>query len=172
MLICRIIFVGMSVRINVCLSVYPLPSPYVVVLQLPPRNPPWSPLYTQCTRVGLLPTALQGHHRPSHSQHSWTQVLVMRPVWGSLPPRTRLCTCLTPHGRWKLLSLASLFFFFKDFIFSFFSPKPPGTELCILVVSPSSCGMWDAASEWLDERCHVRTQDSNWQSPGPPKQSA
>ena len=31
-----------------------------------------------------------------------------------------------------------------------------------------SCGMWDAASVWLDEQCHVHAQDSNPQSPGPP----
>ena len=33
-----------------------------------------------------------------------------------------------------------------------------------LVVGPSSCGMWDAASAWLDVQCHVRTQDPNPQS--------
>ena len=26
--------------------------------------------------------------------------------------------------------------------------------------------MWDTASVWPDEQCHVRTQDLNWQSPG------
>uniref|UniRef100_A0A8C4M4E0 S-phase kinase-associated protein 2 n=1 Tax=Equus asinus TaxID=9793 RepID=A0A8C4M4E0_EQUAS len=31
-----------------------------------------------------------------------------------------------------------------------------------------ACGMWDAASAWLDEQCHVRTQDSNQQNTGPP----
>ena len=25
--------------------------------------------------------------------------------------------------------------------------------------------MWDATSAWLDERCHVRAQDSNWRKP-------
>src|SRR3712207_8625918 len=38
-----------------------------------------------------------------------------------------------------------------------------------LVVGPSSGGMWDAASAWLDERCHVRTQDSNRRNPGLPQ---
>src|SRR3712207_3496904 len=28
--------------------------------------------------------------------------------------------------------------------------------------------MWDAASAWLDERCHVRAQDSNQRNTGPP----
>ena len=28
--------------------------------------------------------------------------------------------------------------------------------------------MWDAASVWLDEGCHVRTQDSNWRNTGLP----
>ena len=32
--------------------------------------------------------------------------------------------------------------------------------------------MWDAASAWFDEWCHVCTQDSNQQNPGPLKQSA
>ena len=35
-------------------------------------------------------------------------------------------------------------------------------------MGPSSCGMWDAASAWLDEQRHVRTQDSNQQNTGPP----
>ena len=35
-------------------------------------------------------------------------------------------------------------------------------------MGPSSCGMWDAASAWLDEQCHVRAQDSNQQNTGPP----
>uniref|UniRef100_H9H039 Vacuolar protein-sorting-associated protein 25 n=1 Tax=Equus caballus TaxID=9796 RepID=H9H039_HORSE len=29
--------------------------------------------------------------------------------------------------------------------------------------------MWDAASTWPDEWCHVCTQDPNWRDPGPPK---
>ena len=53
-------------------------------------------------------------------------------------------------------------FFFLRFYFSFSPPKSPGTQLCILVVGPSSCGMWDAASACLDERCHLCGQDSNW----------
>ena len=43
-------------------------------------------------------------------------------------------------------------FFFLRFYFSFFSSKPSGTQLYIfLVVGPSSCGMWDATSAWLNE---------------------
>ena len=55
------------------------------------------------------------------------------------------------------------------FFFSALSPQPPHTQLCILVACPSSCGMWDAASTWPDERCHVRIQDPN---PGLPQRSA
>uniref|UniRef100_A0A9L0TKW0 M-phase specific PLK1 interacting protein n=1 Tax=Equus caballus TaxID=9796 RepID=A0A9L0TKW0_HORSE len=29
------------------------------------------------------------------------------------------------------------------------------------VVNSSSCGMWDVASAWLEERCHVHSQDLN-----------
>ena len=28
--------------------------------------------------------------------------------------------------------------------------------------------MWDAASAWSDEQCHVRAQDSNQRNTGPP----
>uniref|UniRef100_A0A9L0SS52 Alkaline ceramidase n=3 Tax=Equus TaxID=9789 RepID=A0A9L0SS52_HORSE len=31
-----------------------------------------------------------------------------------------------------------------------------------------SCGMWDAASVWFAEQCHVRAQDSNQRNTGPP----
>uniref|UniRef100_A0A9L0RMG5 NADP-retinol dehydrogenase n=1 Tax=Equus caballus TaxID=9796 RepID=A0A9L0RMG5_HORSE len=38
----------------------------------------------------------------------------------------------------------------------------PQVHSCtFLAVGPSSCGMWDATSAWLDEQCHVRAQDSN-----------
>ena len=40
-------------------------------------------------------------------------------------------------------------------------PTAPSTWLYILAIGPSSCGMWDAASAWLDEWCHVHTQDPN-----------
>ena len=54
------------------------------------------------------------------------------------------------------------------FFFSFFFPKPPPVHSCIfLVVGPSSCGMWDAASAWFDEQCHVCAQDSNQRNTGP-----
>ena len=55
----------------------------------------------------------------------------------------------------------SFFFFFLRFYFSFFSQSPPVHSCVFLVVDPSSCGMRDAASAWLDEQCHVRAQDSN-----------
>ena len=53
------------------------------------------------------------------------------------------------------------FFHFKYFVFLFILPKPPVHSCIFLVVGPSSCGMWDAASAWLDEWCHVRAQDPN-----------
>ena len=80
------------------------------------------------------------------------------------------------QGYWNITSLhffLSFFFnfFFKDFIFPF-SPKAPRVHSCVfLTVSPSCCGIWDAALAWLDERCHVRTQDSNWRNPGTLKRS-
>ena len=63
-------------------------------------------------------------------------------------------------------------FFFKDFIIPF-SPQSSPVHGCIFLVGvPSSCGMWDAASAWLDEWCHVRAQDSNQRNPGLLKQHA
>ena len=57
-------------------------------------------------------------------------------------------------------------FFFFNFIFPF-SPQSPLVHSCVfLVVGPSSCGMWDTASAWLDEQCHVRGQDPNRRNPG------
>ena len=48
-----------------------------------------------------------------------------------------------------------------------FSPQSPPVHSCILLaVGPSSCGMWDAASAWFDEQCHVRAQDSNQRNTG------
>ena len=48
---------------------------------------------------------------------------------------------------------------------------PPPAELYILVVGPSGCVIWDAASAWLDERCHVHARDLNWWNHRPQKQS-
>ena len=49
-----------------------------------------------------------------------------------------------------------------------FSPQSPPVHSCIVfVVGPSSCGMWDVASVWPDEQCHVRAQDSNQRNTGP-----
>ena len=50
-----------------------------------------------------------------------------------------------------------------------FSPQSPPVHSCtFLIVGPSSCGMWDTASAWFDEQCHVRGQDSNQWNTGPP----
>ena len=62
--------------------------------------------------------------------------------------------------------VAALDFFFFCFISS--TPFPSHTQLYILVAGPSNCGMWDAASTWPDEQCHVRAQDPN---PGLPQRS-
>ncbi|XP_070371738.1 biogenesis of lysosome-related organelles complex 1 subunit 5 isoform X5 [Equus asinus] len=44
-------------------------------------------------------------------------------------------------------------------------------KLYVLVVSPSSCSMWDATSMWPDEQRHVHAQDLNQRNPGPLKWS-
>src|SRR3712207_7548579 len=41
-----------------------------------------------------------------------------------------------------------------------------GVQTCALPIS--SCGMWDAASAWFDEQCHVHAQDLNQRNTGPP----
>ena len=62
--------------------------------------------------------------------------------------------------------------YFLKILFFLFLPKVPPVHSCIFsVVSPSSCGMWNAASAWLDERCHVRAPDLNRWNPGPPERS-
>src|SRR3712207_7010981 len=54
-------------------------------------------------------------------------------------------------------------------LFRSFSPQSPPVHSCIfLVVGPSSCGMWDAASVWFDAQHHVGTQDSNQRNTGLP----
>src|SRR3712207_1760041 len=58
--------------------------------------------------------------------------------------------------------------FFLKILFFPFSPQSPPVHSCIFfVVGSSSCGMWDAASAWFDEQCHVRAQDSNQRNIGP-----
>ena len=61
-------------------------------------------------------------------------------------------------------------FFLKILFFPFSpqSPPPPVHSCMFFIVSPSCCGMWDAASAWYDEQCHVLAQDSNQQNTGPP----
>ena len=69
-----------------------------------------------------------------------------------------------------LLNLnAQLYKYVLKILFFPFSPQSPPVRSCIfLVVGPSSCGMWDAVSAWLDEQCHDCAQDSNQQNTGPP----
>ena len=78
-----------------------------------------------------------------------------------------------PGGRRekKFLLCLSLVMVWQGTIFFFFpfSPQSSPVHSCIFfVVGPSSCGMWDAASAWFDERCHVHAQDSNQRNTGPP----
>uniref|UniRef100_A0A9L0TTH3 BLOC-1-related complex subunit 7 n=1 Tax=Equus caballus TaxID=9796 RepID=A0A9L0TTH3_HORSE len=73
------------------------------------------------------------------------------------------------RGYFSILDKRLLFFFFLKILFFPFSPQSPLVHSCIFfIVDPSSCGMWDAASAWFDEQCHVRTQDSNQRNTGPP----
>src|SRR3712207_9259582 len=69
----------------------------------------------------------------------------------------------------KAIRAGSRKFFFLKILFFPFSPQSPPVHSCIFfVVGPSSCSMWDAASAWFDEQCHVRAQDSNQRNTGPP----
>ena len=80
----------------------------------------------------------------------------------------RFCTSYVSSTQLPSGFVWRFFFFFKILFFPF-SPQKPLVHSCIfLVVGSSSCGMWDAASAWFDEQCHVRAQDSNWWNPGPP----
>ena len=59
--------------------------------------------------------------------------------------------------------------FFLKILFFPFSPQSPPVHSCIFfLVGPSICGMWDTASVGLDEKYHVRAQDSNQRNTGPP----
>ena len=85
---------------------------------------------------------------------------------GSIPKNYRVLLVFVPvpiSGKCSFLcclrgtSLAPLthqetqthFFFPKILFFLFFSQSPPVHSCVLLVVGPSSCGMWDAASAWL-----------------------
>ena len=112
------------------------------------------------------------------NQHALTSVLIQtRRVFQSKPHFTSKSCHILISNALKYLTLflpfwpmssTIVFFFFKDFIFSFFSPKPPVHSCIFFVVGPSSCGMWNAASAWSGEQCHVRAQDSNQRNTGPP----
>ena len=65
--------------------------------------------------------------------------------------------------------LIQYLFFLKIFCFFPFSPQgTPVHSRIFLLVGPSSYGIWDAASAWFDEQCHVRAQDLNQWNTGPP----
>ena len=99
----------------------------------------------------------------------------------ALPAPQRLCepSVSTPTHQVTTVFISKAIdrfclFFFENFLLLFFflyffSPQSPQVHSCIFfVVGPSSCGMWDAASAWVDEPCHVRTQGSNQRNTGPP----
>ncbi|XP_070127842.1 retinol dehydrogenase 16 isoform X2 [Equus caballus] len=46
-----------------------------------------------------------------------------------------------------------------------------GEKFSASFVGPSGSAVWDATSAWLDEQCHVCTQDLNWWNPAPRKRS-
>src|SRR3712207_1540984 len=84
-------------------------------------------------------------------------------LYERLPPISYLFTHTT------VFPSSLFFFFFLKILFFPFSPQSPPVHSCIFfVVGPSSCSMWDAASAWLNEQCHVRAQDSNQRNTGPP----
>ena len=58
-----------------------------------------------------------------------------------------LCICTYAHICVPLIGWG----FLKDFIFPFSPQSPLVHSYIFFVVGPSSCGMWDAASAWLDE---------------------
>ena len=71
--------------------------------------------------------------------------------------------------QWQKLQLNFEYIFLRFYFFPF-SPQIPPLHSCIFfVVGPPSCGMWDAASAWFDEQCHVRAQDSNQWNTGLPE---
>ena len=75
-------------------------------------------------------------------------------------------TDFIPGVIWQISLMLSRFL---KILFFPFSPQSPPVHSCtFFVVSPSSCGMWDAASAWFDKQCHVRAQDSNQRNTGPP----
>ena len=68
----------------------------------------------------------------------------------------------------ELISVLIILYFFLRFYFFPFSPQMLPVHSCIFfVVGPSSCGIWDTASAWPDEQCHVHAQDSNQRNTGP-----
>ena len=72
------------------------------------------------------------------------------------------------EAREKFHSVAQFIFFLRFYFFPFSPQRPPVHSCIFFVVGPSSCGMWDAASAWFDEQCHVRAQDLNQRNTGPP----
>ena len=62
--------------------------------------------------------------------------------------------CLLPHMVFHVFILLrihqTILFLFLRFYFSFFSQSPHVHSCVFLVVGPSSCGMWDTASAWLE----------------------
>ena len=140
----------------------------------------WSPCYCYIKSIfypdglgfPLMPFSCSRTPPRTHTTSSRHASFGSSGLWRSL----RLCSSLmtlTVRGGllrhsvgwpsvWVFLMFLLFFWIFKNFSnFSFFSPNSPSIWLYILVVGPSGCGIWDAASAWLDERCHVHAQDLN-----------
>ena len=49
-----------------------------------------------------------------------------------------------------------------------FHPKAPSYIVVYSSCSPTGSAMWDTASAWLDEQCHVHALDLNQRNSGPP----
>ena len=140
----------------------------------PSMTPHFSSVHLQGSSLLLLLRRSMWHCAPGPTYFQYSRNLLKSPIWWPTP---------APAPLLLIVDFLCSSFFLKDgpwansscpiflFSFFFFSPKPPSTQLYILVVGPSSCGMWDATSAWPDERCRVRAQDLNRWNPGPPKQS-
>ena len=98
-------------------------------------------------------TGICGHLQDRHKQPCTLHWLLREPL---CYPARHSNYCLF----WQIMKKSLNYVLYPVFyLFCFISPNAPCTQLYILVAGPASCGMWDAASTWPDERCHVCAQD-------------
>ena len=88
---------------------------------------------------------------------TWLQHLLTFATLGSVILLSFFFKRLAP----ELTTVANLLLFFLLFLLKFHQYIIVYFSL-YLVVGLSSYGMWDAASAWPDEQCHVCAQDLNW----------